>query len=88
MNKNWPTKDKDMNAAQKIMEEYALKSNSHSLGFFELVVNTAEKKMNFRISQWIVSLAQHFNSLYGADQGDVITRQILTECLTRGHTIH
>ncbi|WP_028387762.1 hypothetical protein [Legionella fairfieldensis] len=88
MNKNWPTKAKDMNIALRIMEEYANEQNTDSLGLFEIVVNQAEKRMDFRLSSWVMILAEHFKSLYGASKGDFITRQIISSCITNGETLH
>ncbi len=88
MNQNWPTRDKDLQAARVIMEEYASDRESDTLGLFEIVVDQAEKKMNFRLSGWVVILAKHFNSIYGVSQGDFVTRQIITRCLTQGQTLH
>lgn len=88
MNKNWPTKMKDMHIAQLIMEEFANKQNSESLGLFELVVDQHEKRMNFRLSNWVFALAEQFNSMYGANQGDFITRQVISSCMTQGQTLH
>ncbi|KTD53060.1 hypothetical protein Lqui_0015 [Legionella quinlivanii] len=88
MNKDWPTRDKDMYTAQVIMEEYANKNKSEALGLFELVVDKEEKRMNFRISGWVRTLAEYFKSVYGANQGDFVTRQVISHCLTKGETIH
>lgn len=88
MNKNWPTKDRDMHTAQRIMEEYATEQNSDSLGLFELVVNQEEKRMDFRLSSWVLILAEHFKSLYGVNQGDFVTRQVISSCITKGETLH
>ncbi|AHE66585.1 MULTISPECIES: hypothetical protein [Legionella] len=88
MDKDWPTKDKDMHIAQLIMEEYAKEQDSNSLGLFELVVNQDEKRMNFRLANWVLAIAQQFNSMYGANRGDYITRQVISRCITQGQTIH
>jgi len=88
MDKNWPTKAKDMHVAQLIMEEYAKEAESNSLGLFELVVNQEEKRMNFRLANWVLVLAEHFNSIYGVTQGDFVTRQVITRCITQDHTLH
>ena len=88
MTKNWPTKDKDMQIAQIIMEEYAIKQNSDALGLFELVVNQNEKRMNFRLSNWVLALAHQFNSMYGVNQGDEITRLVISNCMVQGQTLH
>ena len=88
MNKDWPTRDKDMYTAQRIMEEYANEQNSDSLGLFEVVVNQEEKRMDFRLSSWVMVLAEHFKSLYGASRGDFVTRQVISYCITKGETLH
>ncbi|KTC68238.1 hypothetical protein Lbir_2840 [Legionella birminghamensis] len=88
MNKDWPTRAKDMYTAQVIMEEYANKNKSESLGLFELVVDKEEKRMDFRISGWVRTLAEYFKSVYGATQGDVVTRRVISHCLIKDHTIH
>ena len=88
MNKNWPTKNKDMHIAHLIMEAYANKQDSESLGLFELVVNQEEKRMNFRLSNWVLALAQQFNDMYGAHQGDYVIRQVISRCMVQGQTLH
>lgn len=88
MNKNWPTQDKDMHVARLIMEEYAHQQNIEALGLFELVVSHEEKRMNFRLSTWVLALAQYFNETYGAEQGELITRLVISRCLVQNHTIH
>ncbi len=88
MNKEWPTKAQDIQAAQTIMEGYANETNSETLGMFELVVDQDKKRMDFRLSSWVIALASHFKAKYGEDQGDAITRLVLTHCITRNETIH
>ena len=88
MNNNWPTKEKDMHVARQIMEEYANQHNSDSLGLFELFINKEKKCMSFRLSHWVVTLAEHFKSVYGEDQGDFVTRKVISRCITKGQTLH
>lgn len=88
MNENWPTKDKDLYIAKLIMDQYAFIHDRHALGLFELVVNQKNKCMNFQLSSWVILLAEHFKSVYGANDGDRITRKILTNYITVGYTIH
>ena len=88
MNKNWPTKDKDTQIARLIMEEYAMRQECESLGLLEVVVNQEEKSMNFRMASWVLTLAQQFNSMYGAFKGDYITRQVISKWMTEGQVIH
>lgn len=88
MNQSWPTKDRDLQTARVIMEEYASERESDSLGLFEIVVDEIEKRMNFQLSGWVVALAKHFSSMYGAIQGDFVTRQVISRCITQGQTLH
>ncbi len=85
---NWSTKDKDLHIARVIMEEYANDRDTTSLGLFEIVVDQVEKKMNFRLSGWVLMLAKYFTSTYGAAQGDLITRQVISCCIIQDATLH
>lgn len=88
MSQNWPTKNEDLQTARLIMEEYARENESEALGLLEIVVDQNQKKMDFCISGWVIQIAKHFNALYGASHGDFITRQVISSCITQGHTIH
>lgn len=89
MNKNnWITKEKDLHIARTIMEAYAVTNDSEVLGLFELVVDTAAKSMDFRLSEWVVALATKFHTMYGADQGELVTRLVITSCMTEGQILH
>ena len=88
MNTDWPTKEKDLYIAQTIMEEYAKEQNCDSLGLFELVLDQKEKRLDLRLASWVLTMAQQFSAMYGANQGDFVTRQVISRCLTQGHTIH
>ena len=88
MSPNWPTRDSDLQTARSIMEEYANERDRDSLGLFEIVVDTAEKRMDYCLSEWVVILAKRFQSMYGMIQGDFVTRQIITQCITQGQTLH
>lgn len=88
MTEKWTTKDHDMHIAQTIMEEYAHKKQVEVLGLFEVVVDQQQKKMDFRIANWVFALAEQFNHLYGAQQGDFVTRQVITSCMRQDQTLH
>ncbi len=88
MNQNWPTREKDLQTARFIMEEYAHERDGNSLGLFEIVVDIREKRMNFCLSAWVLVLAKHFTSLYGLDQGEFITRRIITNCIVQDQIMH
>jgi hypothetical protein len=77
-----------MQVARLIMEEYANQQNLQALGLFELVVSQEEKRMNFRLSTWVLALAEHFNHTYGAHHGEHITRRVISRCLIQDQTLH
>lgn len=85
---NWPTKERDLQVARAIMQEYASEQSIDSLGLFEIVVDPAEKRMDFRLSRWVVALARHFMELYGSEQGHQVTRQVISACIRQNETIH
>jgi hypothetical protein len=86
--KEWHTKAKDMQIAQLIIEEHAKDQETDTLGLFELVVNQSKKRMNFKLAHWVILIAKRFNSIYGANQGDYVTRQVISQCITQGQTLH
>ena len=88
MSQSWPTKDRDLQTARVIMEEYANERDRNTLGLFEIVIDPSEKRMDFCLSGWVVILAKHFNSKYGVSQGNFVTRQVITSCITQGQTLH
>lgn len=88
MKKDWATKEHDMHIAQCFIEEYAKVNNSDSLGLFELVVNYKKKRLDFRLSSWVVALASYFNAQYGNKQGDFVTRKVISTCITQDETMH
>lgn len=85
-NKKWPTKNQDMQIANLIMEEYAQDNNT--LGLFELYVDQRTKRMNFRLASWVRALSVQFASMYGKNQGDFVTRKVLTNCIRHEQTLH
>ena len=88
MKDDWPTREYDIYMASCILEDYIEDSESGNLGLFELVVNQEEKRMDFRLSAWVLALAEHFREKYGPHQGDNVTRRIISHCLIEGETIH
>ena len=75
MSQNWPTRDKDLQAARVIMEEYASDRESDTLGLFEIVVDQAEKKI-FGVSRKYLK-----NSFLGIDS-------LLSEAFERIDELH
>lgn len=85
---NWPTQQKDLLIAERIMETYANELNSDALGLFELVFDAPNKQLDFKLAGWVFAMATQFKSMYGEDQGEFVTRLVVSYCMTKGQTIH
>jgi hypothetical protein len=88
MKQHWSTQEQDMTTAKELIEAYAIANQSDSVDLFELVVDKEKKQMGFCLSGWVLMLAQHFTKTYGPNQGDFVTRQVLSRCITQGNTVH
>lgn len=88
MKKKWLTKEKDMHLAQMFMEEYARMHQVEVLGLVEVFLNQSQKRMDFRVSNWITALAEKFNEMYGAEKADYIIRKVITDCMVKEQTLH
>ncbi|MCX7114857.1 MAG: hypothetical protein NTW08_02950 [Gammaproteobacteria bacterium] len=87
MSKTWVTKTRDLLLAEEIMSQYK-EMNQTGLALFELVVDLSEKKMTYEVSPWVIELATQFKSLYGEEQGEHITRKIISDCIRDNHSVH
>ena len=56
-------------------------------GIFEIDISDQDG-LDLRISDWILELAEYFYQLYGREQGDFVTKMVVSKCITNGHTIH
>ena len=88
MNNDWPTQYRDLYLTQLILEQYAITHNISAIGLLEIFVDIQEKILDFCVSEWVFTLAKQFYTLYGAEQGDAITRKVITYCCINGNTVH
>lgn len=84
----WPTKYKDLRIAQEIMEQYAQENDTQTLSIFDWVFDPIKKRMDFHFSQWIAHLIIQFTTMYGLEQGDFVSRQIISKLIVQGETLH
>lgn len=85
---DWPTKERDIALARKLIAQYSEEHDTERLGLFELSTDEYERKFEFRIAPWVLGLAGRFLQLYGPERGDIITRKVLTHCLVNGESVH
>ncbi len=88
MKADWTTKNKDLHIAQQIMETYACQQHDNVLSLFELVVNQDAKRMDFRLSDWVLALVSQYNLMYGENRGEEVTRLVISTCMVQGQTVH
>ena len=84
----WTTKNKDMLIAARIMEEHARQQSTDALSLFDLVVNQVEKRMDFRLSNWVIALVAQYHAMYGENRGEEITRLVISAYMVQGQTLH
>lgn len=80
---DWPTKEKDLALAKKILHQYS--EDITSLCIFE---SLNDPKKQYRLADWVDELTDCFYELYGKDHGEFITKKILSSLLVNGQVIH
>ena len=88
MSQEWSTEESDLHSAALIIDSHADNPEGQPLGLFEMVVSNKTEALDLRLSNWVLALSQHFSDLYGDEQGDFVTRKIVSRCLTSGETVH
>lgn len=82
----WTTEASDWKIAQSVIEKHSVMNGGEPLGIVDVVVSDDE--IGYEVSNWIKELTDIFCQKYGRQQGEVITKLIVSRCMTRGHTIH
>lgn len=89
MQTEWPTKEKDLEVAKNIIEDYVrVHEGDGALGIFEVVVREDKEAPDVHLADWVVSLTDYFQDKYGAEQGDFVTKMVISSCLTQGNVVH
>ena len=86
--KSWSTQSKDMGLARLVIDQYVEATGAEAVGLFEIVMNPSEKRMDYQLASWVVVLAQQFSTLYGAEKGDFVTREVISRCLIGNELVH
>lgn len=87
MSTEWPTKQIDLSYAESVLKKHMDFNDGEPLGLFE-ITNKEEIPSDMRVADWVIELLDHYQAKYGKDHGDVITRKVVSSCLTKGHTVH
>lgn len=88
MQSKWLTKEKDLEAAKNIIEEYVRIHEGDTLGIFEVTVRENKEAPDVHLAEWVVNIADYFQEKYGPEQGDFVTKMVISRCLTQGNVIH
>lgn len=87
MKNHWPHRSRDIMIAEQVMAQF-LPEDVSGLNLFELVVDVKGKSMNFRLSRWVLALAEKYAELYGEEEGEVVTRRVISLCIRDKQTLH
>lgn len=82
-----PIRFRDLLIAEQVMSQF-FSEEKLGLNLFELVVDLKEKSMNFRLSPWVIALAEKYTTLYGEEEGEIITRRVISFFMRDRHTLH
>lgn len=88
MHMNWTTKEKDLEVAENIIEEYSKGHGRETLGIFEIVVSQDKEIPDVRLADWVVTIRDYFQEKYGVEQGQFVTQMIISRCIVHGNTVH
>jgi hypothetical protein len=97
MQNDWPTQDKDLEAAVDIIHRYTDVHGGDPLEFMDTMLESMDLDTNFDFDDntltletppWILELYQHFADAYGYEYGHTIASRVITRLLLAGETIH
>lgn len=88
MIEQWPTRFQDLMTAEQVLSYFVDNEVAVKLNIFELVVDMQQKKMNFVLSPWVMALAAQYASIYGEEQGEVITRKVISFYMRESQVLH
>lgn len=84
MKTDWPTKERDIAAAEAIISAFS--DERQLLGIFELRHN--QQSVQIQLADWLLALITHFREIYGHKKGDLVIKKLVTEFLVAGNTRH
>jgi len=82
---DWPTKEKDMEVAVRIIKGYGW---DEELALCEIIIQQNKEAGNLQIAEWVLAINDYFKEKYGKKQGEIIAKRVVTECMTNGNTVH
>lgn len=84
----WLTKEKDLEVAKNIIEEYIQSQDSRLLGVLEVVVNHEKEMPDIHLAEWVMTLTDYYQEKYGVKQGNFVVNMVIGDFMTHGNTIH
>ncbi len=87
MNKEWPSREEDLQDAKFIMNKH---NDFEELSFnmLDITITRTDNQLKVKAPEWMVEMAQYFDEKYGDDLGRNITRKVITNLLLKNVTIH
>ncbi|MBU0455388.1 MAG: hypothetical protein ABIH77_02640 [Pseudomonadota bacterium] len=84
----WPTEEKDLQMAAKIIEKHIILNNGEPLSFVDIVMFKEFEQVDFDVPEWILELTEFFSDQYGLKKGQDITKRVLAKYMLQGQTVH
>lgn len=88
MRKDWPTEQQDMQAAYDIARKHSEFNEGEPLGFLEIVLDSKQKPIEFKMPAWILDLLMHFRNQYGHEHGHAVISNVIIKLLLQHETLH
>lgn len=86
MTNTWTTEQQDMYFARQVIAEHG--GEDTLLGIFEMEMDIEGHLKQVRLSPWVMILIKHFRKVYGEEQGDFVTKKVMSCCMVNGQTVH
>lgn len=85
---NWTNKERDLQEAGTIIENYVNLYQTTALGLFNVILNSRKKKFELTLSEWVLAIAYRFHELYEGPEAGEKTRQVISHYLRNGQVLH
>lgn len=87
MKNDWPTKDDDLDMLAATIDKHIDLNDGEPVGLFEIAVEDGER-VGIRMSPWVDELAENLSERYGLEDGMIVMKRVLSQCLINGSTVH
>ena len=88
MQDNWITEQDDLSIATDIIEKHINLLDVDEHLPMPKIIARLDNALEYVTPDWMLEIAETFDDRYGLQQGDFVTRRVLTHFLLNGRVIH